>query len=66
MGKPMSRDQTHRRAAARRSDALARSELRYPSSERAPADGATSFAIKARDPETDAAIAAFLAKQGGR
>lgn len=56
-----------RRAVARREGALARAELREPSVPRAPADGATSFPVKARDPDTDAAIAAFLAaKQGGQ
>lgn len=61
----MRREQVQRRAAARRSGALARNELREPSSPRQAAAGATSFPIKKVDAESAAAIAAFLAKRQG-
>lgn len=65
MSKSMRREQVQRRAAARRSGALARNELREPSSPREPAAGATSFPVKAVDPAVESAIAAFLAKKQG-
>lgn len=54
-----------KRAAARRSGALARNELREPSSPRQAAEGATSFPVKARDASLDAAVEAFLAARKG-
>lgn len=49
---------------ARRDSAMARPELRLqPSPREAPA-GATSYPIKARDADTDALIAAYLARKG--
>lgn len=65
MGKSMKREHLQRRAAARRSGALARAELREPSTPRQAAAGATSFPVKAVDPATASAIEAFLAKKGG-
>lgn len=38
-------------AKARRQTALERNEFRYPSEPRVPADSATSFPVKAEDPE---------------
>ncbi len=49
------------RARAARSRALNRTELRYASEPRAPAQGSTSFPVKARDAGVDAAVEAFLA-----
>lgn len=64
MTRHLRREELQRRAAARRTGALARAELREPSVPREAADGATSFPVKARDPETAAAIAAFLNRKG--
>ena len=50
-----------KRAKARREVALARVELREPSSPRIAPEGATSFPVKARDAGVDAAVEAFLA-----
>ena len=61
MTKRLSGAQIERAARAKRSSALAREELRQPSSPRVAAPGPTSFALKARDPETDELVAAFLA-----
>lgn len=55
--------ESERRAKARRTGALARNELRYPSSPREAPVGATSFHVKAEDPATRAAIDAFLRKR---
>ncbi len=52
------------RARAARSRALNRTELRYASEPRAPAQGSTSFPVKVVDPGIEAAIAEFLAKKG--
>lgn len=57
---------THERekkGKARREFALARLELREPSSPRAAAAGPVSHAIKERDPAIDAAVEAFLNKR---
>lgn len=49
-----------RRAKALRDQALARNELREPSSPRESAVGATSFAVKKTDAATERAIAEYL------
>lgn len=49
-----------KRNKARRDHALARMDLREPSTPRAPAAGATSHAVKVMDPGTAAAIEAFM------
>lgn len=54
----------HRRAKARRDAALARPELRGPSTPRVSAEGATSAAMKARDPETDRMVQEYLERRG--
>lgn len=64
MTRTLKAHEREKRAKARRETALARVELREPSSPRSTADGATSFPIKARDPDVAAAVAAFLAKKG--
>lgn len=62
---PSARENTLR-AKARRMHALARMDLREPSTPRAAAVGPTSHAVKATDPDTARAIAAFLeARNGG-
>lgn len=63
MTKRLLGEQIQRRAAARRSGALARVELRTLGVPRETADGPMSPAIKARDPVVGAAIEAFLAKK---
>lgn len=56
-----------KRVKARRAHALARLDLRQPSTPRVPAAGATSHAVKVMDPAAEAAIAAFMARrQGGQ
>ncbi len=60
MPRDLRANESERRAKARRTGALARIELRYPSSPREPAAGATSFPVKAQDPATRAAIDEFL------
>lgn len=54
-----------KRAKARRAHALQRLDLREPSVPRQAAAGATSHAVKARDPETDRLIAEFRARVPG-
>lgn len=58
-------NENERRAKARRDSAMARNELRQPSSPRTSAAGPTSMAIKETDPATTSMIAAFLAKKRG-
>ena len=53
-----------KRMKARRAHALARLDLREPSSPRAPAIGPTSHAVKLVDPASAAAIEAFLSAKG--
>jgi hypothetical protein len=55
-----------KKAKALREGALARAELRHPSANREAAAGATSYAVKARDPGVEAAVQAFLAKKETR
>lgn len=52
------------RARAARSRALNRTELRYASEPRAPAQGSTSFPVKVVDPEVQRMIDEALAKRG--
>lgn len=52
-----------KRAKARRAHALARIDLREPSSPRENAAGPTSPAVKVMDPAAAAAIEAFMAKR---
>lgn len=52
------------KAKARRALALGRSALRQESSERESAVGPTSHAVKARDPDSERAVAEFLARRG--
>lgn len=57
----------HDRAiSARRAIAMARPELREPSSPRTAPASPTARAVKARDPQVDAMVAAFLAAREGR
>lgn len=51
---------------ARRDGAMARGEFKYPTHPREPAAGATSFPLKAPDPDAERAIADFLAKRDAR
>lgn len=51
------------RARAARSRALNRTELRYASEPRAPAQGSTSFPVKVVDPEVQRMIDEALAKR---
>lgn len=53
-------------AKERRARAIARGELRSPTSPRVSSSGVTSFAVKAEDPETRAMIDAFLARDSGQ
>lgn len=66
MTRRYSASETARNAKAKRDMALERGEFRYPSALRAPAAGATSFSIKADDPETARLVAEYLAKREGR
>ena len=50
-------------AQAKRQSALERNEFKYPSEARVSAAGATSFSIKAADPELSRMVADFLAKR---
>lgn len=65
----MPRDLKHhervRRTKARRADALARIELREPSSPRVAPAAPTSFPIKAEDPEVRRMIDEALARRKG-
>lgn len=58
--------ENQKKAKARRSNALARNELRQPTVPRVAPAVATSAPIKAADPETDRMIAEFLSRRGGR
>ena len=51
-------------ARERRQRALNRTELRYASEPRAPAQGSTSFPVKVIDPEVQRMIDEALAKRG--
>jgi hypothetical protein len=53
------------RARAARSRALNRTELRYASEPRAPAQGSTSFPVKVIDPEVQRMIDEAIAKKRG-
>lgn len=66
MGRPFRSNERERKSKARREHALGRLELREPSSPREPAASPISHAIKRRDPGVQAAIDAFLARQGER
>lgn len=55
--------ENQKRSKARRMHALARMDLREPSTPRAAAVGATSHAVKKIDIATEQAISAFLAKR---
>lgn len=52
-----------KRARAKRAAALARTEFRYPSDPRTAPAGATSFPIKAEDPENRRLIDKALARR---
>lgn len=52
-------------ARERRQRALNRTELRYASEPRAPAQGSTSFPVKVIDPEVQRMIDEALAKKRG-
>lgn len=64
MGRPFRSNEQERKSKARREHALGRLDLRHPSTPRESAASPTSHAIKQRDPAMQAAIEAFLAKQG--
>lgn len=64
MTRHLKAEERQKRARARREGVLSRAELREPSSPRVAAAGATSFPVKASDPATAAAIAAFLSRKG--
>jgi hypothetical protein len=64
MTRQLRSNEREKKSKARRENALARLDLREPSSPRESAVSPTSHAIKQRDPGTQAAIEAFLAKQG--
>ena len=66
MGRPFRSNEQERKSKARGAHALGRLELREPSSPRESAASPTSHAIKQRDPGVQAAIDAYLAKQGGK
>lgn len=65
----MSRDyrlhEKEKRSKARRACALARLDLREPTTPRSTAAGPTSHAVKVTDPETARAIAEFMSRKGG-
>ena len=65
MPRDLKAHENQKRARARRDHALARLDLRQPSSPRTPAAGPTSHAVKSVDPEAAAAIAAFLTRRNG-
>jgi hypothetical protein len=56
--------ENQKRSKARRAHALERLDLREPSVARESAVGATSHAVKARDPDVGAAVAEFLSRKG--
>lgn len=65
MSRGMRAHEITRRAKALRDRALARVELRQPSSSpRDPASGPTSMAVKARDPADAILIEAYLRQRG--
>lgn len=57
-------NENQKKAKARRAHALARNELRGPSTPRTSAAGATSAPVKAADPDTARMVAEFLARRG--
>lgn len=57
--------ENQKRSKARRDHALARMDLREPSTPRTAAAGPTSHAVKVVDPEAAAAIEAFLTARNG-
>jgi hypothetical protein len=56
--------ENQKRSKARREHALARLDLREPSSPREPATGPTSHAVKRMDPGAAAAVKKYLARKG--
>lgn len=56
--------ENQKRSKARRAHALERLDLREPSVARESAAGATSHAVKARDPEIERAIREFEHRKG--
>jgi hypothetical protein len=64
MTRQLRSNEREKKSKARRDHALARLDLREVSTPRAPAASPTSHSIKVRDPGTQAAIEAFLAKKG--
>ena len=63
MPRDLRQHEGQKRAKARRDHALARREFAYPSVPRSAAAGPTSPAVKIVDPESAAAIAAFMNKR---
>jgi hypothetical protein len=63
MPRDLKAHENQKRARARREGALARREFAYPSVPRSAAAGPTSPAVKIVDPESAAAIAAFMNKR---
>lgn len=53
-------NENRKRAIAKREGAMRRVELGQETVPRAPAAGVTSMAVKARDPEVDRMVEAFL------
>lgn len=53
-----------KRCRALRAYAIDRGELREPTTEREPAAGVTSMALKARDHDTERMVREFLQKRG--
>jgi hypothetical protein len=56
--------ENEKRTKARRAHALSRMDLREPTTPRTSSSGPTSHAVKIIDPDTQAAIDAFMAKRG--
>jgi hypothetical protein len=64
MPRDLKAHERQKRTAARREFALARRDLREPTTPREPATGATSHAVKVMAPDAAAAIQAFLKAKG--
>lgn len=62
MPRDLKAHENQKKASARRAHALARLDLREPSSPRTAAAGPMSHAIKVMDPGAAAAIAAYLSR----
>lgn len=63
MSRRYSASERSNKAKAKRDLAMERGEFRYPSALREAPAGATSFPVKAADPQTDQMVADFLANR---